>query len=130
MSVQSTVSKHCREEKERILKSYWEMVCNSLECCFNYKSILNFSKRFFFFYDLFHYFVAVFSSLSSPVDSFKNKIASGKKLWSCYIDLTWMCVLLFCFLKGSRPRKGEGYSSNTSTLNENLFLCHKLIFFF
>lgn len=92
----------------RLLKSCSEMVYISLECCFDYKSVLNFSKRCFFFNGLFLYFVAVFPSLSSPVDIFKNKIASGKKLWSYYMDLTWMCLLLFCSLKGTRSREVEG----------------------
>lgn len=62
----------------RFPKSCSQTVCNRLECCFNYKPVLNFSKRLFC--GLFLYSVAVFSSLSSPVDTFKNKTASGKKL--------------------------------------------------
>lgn len=62
----------------RFPKSCSETVCNNLECCSSCKCVLNFSKRLF--YGLFLYSVAVFSSLSSPVDTLKNKIASGKKL--------------------------------------------------
>jgi hypothetical protein len=106
----STVSKHCARRNIKDTCSGGPVSPAGkwyVECCFNYKSVLNFSKRIFFFFMVCSfYFPAVISSLSSPVDIFKNKIASGRKLWSCYIDLTWMCLLLFYFLKGTRPREG------------------------